>query len=479
MYEHKMKPYAHQSEALSRSLQRDVFAFLMEMGTGKTKVAIDEMCILNVEGKIQGALVLAPKGVYENWTSIEIPEHMPDSIVARTAIYLWDGAGTKRSQNLLNRCIEWDGFSVMVMNTEAFSMSEKAKKVAERFLRSRTCAMYIDESTLIKSHTASRTKAITKIGALAKYRRIMTGSPVTRSPLDFYAQFNFLKPGLLGTKNWHAFRARYALMDTKYFGGRSIQTVVGYRNVEDLAERVRDHSFRVTKDECLDLPPKVFVKRRVHLTDEQRRIYEEMREEAFSVVGDGFVNATVAITQILRLHQIVCGHVTDADGNTQIIPSNRMSVLSEVLDEVDGKCIIWAKYRQNVAEIAETLRRERGETSVVEYHGGVDQRDRREAVDRFQNDPTCRYFVANQQTGGYGITLTAASCVVYFANDYDLEKRLQSEDRAHRSGQTKSVTYVDLVAPNTVDDKIIEALRNKKNLADLVTGDKFKEWLAV
>lgn len=479
VYEFKTRPYAHQRKALQVSRGREVFAFLMEMGTGKTKVAVDEIGIMYDEGSIDAALVVAPKGVYGNWTRKEILDHMPDDLIKSSAIYLWDGMGTKRSVNLAQRCLEHRGLSVLVMNTEAFSSSKKAVDFATKFLRSRRAAVYVDESTLIKNHTSARTKTLTRLAPLAKFRRIMTGSPVSRSPLDFFAQYQFLKPGLLGTSNWYAFRARYAILVQKIFGGRSVLTVAGYQNLEELTERVMKHSFRVLKDECLDLPPKVYVRREVELTEEQTRAYAQMREEAFAELENNqFASATAVITQIMRLHQIVCGHVTSADGELVRIPSRRVESLLETCDELSGKTIVWARYKEDIRSISRALRDVYGDAAVVEYHGGTRTEDRSNAVHRFQSDDSCLFFVANQSTGGYGITLTAASNVIYFSNDYDLEKRLQSEDRAHRSGQTKSVTYVDLVASGTVDEKILDSLRSKKNLADLVTGDAARDWLS-
>jgi SNF2 family DNA or RNA helicase len=275
-YEFKTKPYTHQKQALKEARGREAFAYLMEMGTGKTKVAVDEIGISYLDGLLDAVLVVAPKGVYANWTNIEIPTHMPDDLVRSAAIYLWDGMGTKRSQNLAERCMTHKGLSILVMNTEAFSSSKKAIDFATKYLKSRRAAIFIDESTLIKNHSSARTKALVRLSPLAKFRRIMTGSPVTRSPLDFFAQFQFLKAGLLGTSNWFAFRSRYAILEQKVFGGRSVLTVSGYQNLPDLTERVRKHSFRVLKEECLDLPPKVFIRREVPY----RRTSQSLRTNA-------------------------------------------------------------------------------------------------------------------------------------------------------------------------------------------------------
>jgi len=349
VYEFKTRPYEHQKKALREARGREAFAYLMEMGTGKTKVAVDEIGISYSDGLIDAVLVVAPKGVYANWIRKEIPDHMPDDLAKSAAIYLWDGMGTVRSKNLAERCMTHKGLSILIMNTEAFSSSKKAIEFATKFLRSRRAAIYIDESTLIKNHSSSRSKTLIKLAPLARFRRIMTGSPVTRSPLDFFAQFQFLKPGLLGTANWFAFRARYAILEQKVFGGRSVLTVSGYQNLSDLTERVQQHSFRVLKEECLDLPPKVFVRREVELTDEQARAYAAMRDEAFAELEDGgFASATAVITQIMRLHQIVCGHVTNADGDLVTIPSRRVEALLEVTEELSGKTIVWARYRQDI-----------------------------------------------------------------------------------------------------------------------------------
>lgn len=478
-YEFKTNPFAHQRTALEMSAGKQGFAFLMEMGTGKTKVIIDEIGILYSEDKIDAAVIVAPKGVYANWTNREIPAHLGEPAASRARIYLWDNYRNSRSQWEADKLMGWDGLAILVINVEAISASTKAQKYLDKFLSKRRAYMAVDESTTIKNPTAMRTKHVTKYGLKALFRRIATGSPVTRSPLDFYAQFNFLKAGCLGTTNWFAFRSRYGVIVNKNFGGRSVQVVDGYQNLDILTEKVQEHSYRVLKENCLDLPPKTYLRVEVELTGEQKKMYHEMRENAFVELSETeFVSATIAITQIIRLHQIVCGHVKDADGSVHEVSSNRVDALMEVLDERSGKTIIWATYRHNIAEITRRLRAEYGEGSYAEYHGGQTTEQAEEAINRFRSDPKCEFFVATQSKGGWGITLVEASYVVYYSNNYDLEKRIQSEDRNHRSGQTKPVTYVDLVCPGTVDEKIIQALRDKKNIADLVTGDGAREWLA-
>lgn len=477
-FEFKTQPYEHQRKALRNAWKREAYAFFMEMGTGKTKVAIDEMSLYFEWGLIRAAVVLAPKGVYLNWLR-ELGVHMPDRVRDAGMIVEWraGGGGAEHQSRLRSLLTVGEGIRVLVMNIEALSSGTKAAVYLRKFLAAHRCYMAVDESTFIKNPSANRTKSIVELGKLAAYRRIMTGSPVTRSPLDLYSQFEFLAPGLLGSRSYYAFRARFAVVQQKDFGGRKVQVVVGYKNTEELTAHVQRHSYRVTKDECLDLPPKIYTMREVELTDEQRRMYTEMKEFAVAELEqEGFVSANAVIVQLLRLHQLVCGHVTDDDGHVRPVKSNRLDALMEVIAETDGKVVIWSRYRYDIEQIAQALSREYGPRSVAQYHGG-NTNTRQEDATRFIEDPECRFMISNAQSGGYGNTWTVATTMVYYSNDYDLEKRIQSEDRAHRSGQTRSVTYVDLVAPGTVDEKILQALRKKINISVAIMGDGFREWI--
>ena len=202
-----------------------------------------------------------------------------------------------------------------------------------------------------------------------------------------------------------------------------------------------------------------------------------MKTMALAILNGKQTTTVTVLTQLMRLHQITCGHFTADDGSTQNIKSNRINELMNVLEEVEGKAIIWANYQKDMFEIKKAIEKEYGEGSVVDYYGLTPQEDRQPNIKRFQEDPECRFFVGTPQTGGYGITLTQANTVVYYSNGYDLEKRLQSEDRAHRIGQKKSVTYVDLIADDTVDEKIVKALRKKINIASEVLGEELRDWI--
>ena len=478
-YRCKTKPYDHQLQALKKSWAQKNYALFMEMGTGKSKVLVDNIAMLYDNGAIRAALIVAPKGVYKNWDQIEFPVHLPDH-VEHTKV-LWEANITKKKQAELDTLFDGkEELKILIMNVEAFSTS-KGLDFAHSFLNIflGRALIGIDESTTIKSPTAKRTKNILTIGELAKYRRILTGSPVTKSPLDLYSQCEFLDPWLLGHNSYYSFRARYANMVKRNFGGRSVQLVTSYRRLDELGDKLDNFSYRVLKEDCLDLPDKVFTKRIVELSKEQKEIYAQLKETALAFTEDGKVMSTVNVmTQLMRLHQVTCGTFKADDGTVKHLPNNRIQALMDCLEETHGKVIIWATYREDIKKIVESLKKAYGEASTVEYHGGVDATLRQSNIAQFQekNGPT-RYFVGNAQTGGYGITLTAANTVIYFSNSYDLEKRLQSEDRAHRIGQTGSVLYIDLIAEKTIDERIVKALRTKVNIANEIMGEDLKNWI--
>jgi SNF2 family DNA or RNA helicase len=474
-YKFKTKPYKHQLTALEKSWHKENFAYFMEMGTGKTKVLIDNLAMLYDKGKVDGALIIAPKGVVKTWYEQELPTHLPDHIENVTV--LWQPNITKSQEEKLNSLFEIEtALHILIMNVEALS-TDKGVKFAYKFLNSHKVLMAIDESTTIKTPAAKRTKNIIDLGEKAKYRRIMTGSPITKNPLDLYTQCYFLDPYLLDHASYYSFRNRYAIMKTMHVRGRSIQVVSKFQNLSELSDVVKTFSDRVLKEDCLDLPPKNFTKRHIILTHDQRKIYEQMKKAAMAVLNGKVTTTMTVLTQLMRLHQITCGHFTADDGTTQLIPNNRITELMNILEETEGKVIIWANYQRDVNQIIKNVTEKYGEDSIVDYYGLTPQEDRQDNIRKFQNGSECRFLIGTPQTGGYGITLTQANTVVYYSNGYDLEKRLQSEDRAHRIGQKKNVTYIDLIAEDTVDEKIVEALRKKINIASEVLGEELKDWI--
>ena len=474
-YKFKTKPYAHQMTALEKSWSKETYAYFIDMGTGKTKVLIDNAAMLYDKGKIDGLLIVAPKGVIGTWYNQELPTHLPEHI--ENVTILWQANITKTQREKLETLFEVEeSLHILIMNVEAFS-TQKGADFASKFLSCHNTLMVIDESTTIKNPKAHRTKNIVRLSTEAKYRRIMTGSPVTKNPLDLYSQCQFLSSWLLNFASYYSFRNRYAEMKTLNMHGRSIQVVDKFKNLGELSDTLKSFSYRVLKEDCLDLPDKIYIKRQIILSPDQKKLYEQMRKEALAVLNGKQVTTVNALTQLMRLHQITCGHFTADDGTTQRIPNNRIRELMDILEETEGKAIIWAHYQWDIKDIIKEIVKEYGPGSVVDYYGLTPQSERDPNREKFQSDPKCRFLIGTPSTGGYGLTLTAANTVIYYSNGYDLEKRLQSEDRAHRIGQKKSVTYVDINAEDTVDEKIVKSLRKKINIASEVLGEDLRSWI--
>jgi len=339
-------------------------------------------------------------------------------------------------------------------------------KIVYDFLKTHNVLWVIDESTCVKNPKAARTKAVLRLAPLAKYRRILSGTPITQGPLDLFSQFQFLKPGSLNFTSFTAFKSYFAITESRHFGPREFKQIVGYRNIEYLKKQLSRVSSRKLKSECLDLPPKLYELVEVDPSPEQVVIYEQLRTAALVQFDQGqVVSAELAITLLGKFLQIACGHIKDDDGIVHRIPGSKAEALNNNLVQLgDKKSIIWCAFKEDVNIIRELL----PPGSFVEYHGDTSQEDRQRAIDQFQTNPTVLYFIGNLYTGAKGITLTAAEYVHYYSNTFSLEKREQSEDRAHRIGQTKNVTYIDYVVRRTADKKVMLALKNKKDVASRV-----------
>ncbi len=478
-YEFKTTPFTHQRDVLGHSWNQVNWGLFLEMGTGKSKVIIDNCAILFEAGEIDTMIVLAPKGVYRNWARLEIPAHLPDRI--KHDIVVWNPSPKSKEKSALKAFAlphEGEDLRILIMNIEALS-TVKGQRYLAAVLKMSKAFLVLDESTAIKNPKAKRTKAILKMSPLAKYRRILTGFPVTQSPMDLWSQCHFLDNRLLGEcgDNFFQFQYRYAVMKRQTFGAHSFNRVVGYRNLDQLSDILQSFSSRLLKHECLDLPDKLYVQRHVTLTPDQKRIYTEVKEFALAVLDeDKFMTAPNAMTQLLRLQQILSGHTKTDEGLLVDIPDNRLTELMDCLEEIEGKVIIWSRFRYDMKRITEALSKTYGSSSTVTYYGDTTDEERTTAIERFQ-DGDARFFVGNPQTGGYGITLTAATTVIYFANSFDLAVRMQSEDRAHRIGQKNNVTYIDLIAEGTIDEKIVKALRSKMDIASTVMGEELRQWL--
>jgi len=507
----KTEPFAHQREVFEASRDRENFALLMEMGTGKTKVVIDNAAWLYSKGKINFLLVAAPNEVQRNWIEREIPAHLPDWIERRTCV--WSGKMKKADWDDFHALFdpEFDGLRIMALNFEQFSVGKKnwlrasARKDHPNFgqairsiMNSFRVMFAVDESSKIKTPGATRTNRIINIGSKALYRRIMTGT--LGGPLEAYSQFQFLDPDILGYRNFYGYKHHFAdwkKVKLKAKPGvkgrekeREFEELQGYRNIDELQEKIGAHSYRVLKKECLDLPDKIYMRRVVQFSPDQKRKYELLKKQSILELekalrtGEKFVPVASVLTRYLRLQQIIGGWLPDIENpDNPPLPifdkpeqNPRIKTLMDVVEQnADQQIIIWARFRSEIEAITKVLNDEYGKGSAVSFYGGTDKDERRDAINGFQ-DGSIKFFVANPHSGGYGLTLTAATCVIYYSNDFSLEARLQSEDRCHRIGQTSKVLYVDLEVEGTVDTRILGALLNKKNLADTVVGDDPSAW---
>lgn len=484
-YKFHTKPYSQQLECFRISRHQEVFALLMEQGTGKTKVVVDTLAYNYQQGKLTGMLVICPNGVKYTWLE-ELELHLPPDIVLD--VFIWGAKTRHKAEPWVLRADPGERpLRVLIMNVEALS-GEVGTRVADLFLSRHTCIMTVDEFTRIKSPTAARTKAALRLGKKSGMRRILSGVPITQGPLDIFAPFKFLDWQILGFQSFYSMRNRHALL-----GGFQGRQIVGYSHVEELHEKIKPYSYRKLRKECLDLPGKIYEKVIVELAPKQRELYDEMANELKASIDwidpDNITQIEVmhAVTKIMRLQQIVGGFIPVPEyetGRYKAIPipgdNPKLIAMLEDFEDLpnDEKVVIWAHFRPELALISQNLRKHYGEKSVTEFHGGVAD-DLRQAGRRdFQHNPSgARFFVGQEQAGGLGLTLTASCYTYYFSNGQSLENRLQSEDREDRIGQTRLVLIKDLAAKNTSDYRIIQGYRNKKRLADLITGDPTLSWL--
>jgi SNF2 family DNA or RNA helicase len=485
-YNPRLPPAEFQEIGLRKSAGKSAFAWLMEMGTRKTATTLIEWMKLVEAGELNDLLVIAPGGCYRNWCMdlgeepSECRKHLDPALFERTLLGTWMSGAGKRHKEDLERLIRapHDRPRILAVNVEAIRV-QKARELCDVFLSRRKAMCVVDESPIIKNDSAPRTKIVQSFGTLAPYRRILSGLVTPNSPLDLYPQFAFLDWRILGQRSFFGFRNRYAIIKKMQFQNHTAQVVVGYRNEVELAERIKPFSYRVLKADVLnELPAKTYMPvRHVDMTSEQQRVYQELKQQATAQLEMGsWISPQLPITLMLRLHQVLCGHVTDDNGITRHIATHRVDALLGVLHQHTRKAIIWVHYEESIKLIAERLKQEYGPRSVATFYGG-NRSTRHEDEARFKGDSECRFMVASQGAGGRGNNWTMADLVVYYASTHNLDHRAQSEDRTHRDGQTRSVVYVDLAVPNTVDTKILKALREKINLAAVINGDNWREWV--
>lgn len=481
-YKPKRPADENQTKALKKMRGKEYFALLMAMRMRKSKVLIDDFGEMELARKVHDLCVIAPAGVIRTWIDA-LRGDLSDDLRERLMVHLWQsgsGKGLERDRKAF--LTEKGGPRALLMNIEALSRPGDARTFIKTFLGQRENVVGVDESTKIKNKS-KRTEFINKhVKPLADYRRILSGRPTPRAPLDLFFQFEFLDWNILGFRSWHAFRAHVAYMKQQWFGGRSVMLIDkeqgnnGYKPeaIKELQKLIGPHSYRV---EFRPKVPTTYSIREVELTKEQAKHYAEMKEFATTMLKqDTHVTATVVIAQIMKLHQILCGHVKDEQGNEHLLPENKTTELMELLEDYGGKAIIWCSYDIDVRKVAAALTEEYGENAVARFWGG-NVKTREAEAHAFKTKDECRFIVATPDSGGMGQTWDMADLAVYYSSKDNLEHRDQSEQRTMGRDKTRGVDVVDLIHPNTVEVKILEALRKKINMASQITNDSWQEWV--
>jgi len=472
----KIPAMEHQRKALELYKDRKFFGLLWEMGLGKSKAALDIAAHAFAEGDIDAILIVTLKGVHEKWITTDLDENL--SIPYRA--FAWP---TKKRRDA--GFLEEDKLIVAAINYDAL-IHKKAFAFASEMLEHRKVFLIIDESHGMKSPKGSRTKALHKLAPKAVKRAILTGTVTPHSPLDVWSQLRFLDPSCVNGLDYFTFEKRFAIKrplgsmtySRKTKSGktieRPIETVVGYKNTDELSGWLKACTSRLMKEDCLDLPDKVYRTHPFELNDDERKVYNAMKDEMISEVGENeIVSTTHALTLLLRLQQITCGFVKVDDGEPHLLgkSSSRMEALMAWVEDCHGQGVIWTTFQFNQDQIAEALG-----SDCTMYTGRTSPADRSKALTDFR-DGKKRFFVSNPAAGGTGIDLRAARHVCYFNNSFNMGQRLQSEDRVHRIGQKFSIDYTDLAAYKTMDSKLIKVLRERREIAAHLVGDMVKNWI--
>lgn len=475
----RAEPYPHQQTgaecAVDELRKHGAYALLYEMGCGKTLTAMAAMGRLFLDGDMTRVLIVAPASVCSVWKK-DMERFADFPYLLRVLL----GERKKREQmlgSLISADLDIRHYGLPARLCVAVINYESAWRMEEQLAAFRPQLIICDESQRIKSRTAQQSKAMHRLGRNAKYRMILSGTPVQNSPLDVYSQFLFLKPDVFGTR-WKPFEAHYAVLGTIYApGGRAVSKVQGYKNLDELTEKVYRHAHRVTKAEALDLPDKTFESRYVELAPPEARAYREMQKESLVWLDDvSAVTAPIVLTRMLRLQQITGGFLSAEDDAVQL-GTSKLDALKDIIEDavIDGgeKLVVFARFVPEVKAILALCQKLK--VPAVGLWGEVPTEHRGDLVERFQTDAGCKVFVAQIDTAGTGITLHAAHLAVFYSVNFNYATYQQATDRIHRIGMGDAPChYIHLVAEGTIDEHVLEALQNKRDLADVVL-DKHRE----
>ena len=456
------KPMGHQIDGVLKAAEVNEFAFFWEPGAGKTYGTIHLAKGRYTAGEIDLVVVICPNSIKQVWPR-EVEQWAPEIDTRVQVLSAGQSPVAPRA-----KCLEF-----LVVAVESLSQGKAYDRIMA-YLKGRKAMCVMDESSRIKNPGSIRTKKATNIAWTCFYRIILTGTPVTQGPHDLFAQFRFLNPDIIGIKKWTAFKARYCVI-----GGFENRQIVGYQNIEELMERIRPHCQYVRLEDCTDIPEKIYQKIIVPLSAEQRAAIRELKNEGTIIIEKLGVELYVemALERMTRVQQIVGGslpHIDHDNGGYKIMampgPNPKMEAMMDYIETLghDVKCLVWARFTPERDRIIERLTAVYGAESIVRFDGAVNETDRKIAVTRIQEDPTCRFFVGNQTVAGIGLTLTAAKYALNYSNTFSAEDRVQMENRNHRTGQTDHCVYVDFEAEVKEDRMILKAVSEKKTLAQLV-----------
>lgn len=455
--------YGHQKRAIEKIGDLPYCALFMGTGTGKTKVALDKSVKHYCDGDIDAIVVITLKGVHSQWVQEQIPEHVDPSIPR--ICHIWKGMKTVTEKRQFEFFLKQEVLQILSINFDAFR-GDKAYNLMKRFLsrhRGRVMVM-LDESQEIATFDSERSRTVQEFGTLVKFKMIMSGTPIPKNLVNEWSQFLFLSEDIIGHKYVTAFRKEYCEM-----GGFEDNQVVGHKNLERFNQLTAPYIFRVTKESELDLPPKVYTKEVFEMHPDQLKHYESLRKNFLSKMETGEV-ATIANAAVLitRLQQVSCGYLVDEDGTYHDLPNTRLEALKRIDNRIDGKKIVWAHYNRDVEMLGEYFKKR-----CVKYVGATSSADRDYAKAAFMDpDSGVDIFLSNPAAGGTGLNLQGeCATAIYYTNSFNAVHRWQSEDRIHRIGTYKTITYVDLVAQKSVDYKILANLKKKKDFQEFVLDD--------
>lgn len=457
-------PGEHQKRGIAKALEFNEYAFFWEPGAGKTYATIHVAKTRYVWGQIDLVVIICPNSIKQVWDR-EVKQWASD---IPTYVQTLNAGDTPKRPRIGERTLEF-----LVIAVESLSAGKAYEKVIA-YMQGRKAMVVEDESSRIKNPSSIRTKKATNLAWTGIYRLILTGTPVIQGPHDLFAQFRFLNPNIIGITKWAQFRARYCIM-----GGFENKKIVKYQNIDELTGRINPYADLVALKDCADIPEKIYQVINVPLSPEQRAVIRQLKDEGMIQVEElgAELYVEMALERMTRIQQIVGGSLPMIDqenGGYKTVPMQgrnpKMDAMFEYIEDLPHgtKCLVWARFEPERERIVQRLVDVYGASAVVRFDGSVGDTDRIIAVDRIQDDPTCRFFVGNQTVAGIGLTLTAAKYALNFSNTFSSEDRIQMENRNHRKGQTDHCIYVDFEAMVKEDRMIRRALELKKDLADLV-----------